>query len=418
MMNKITKILLFLLFATLMSYGQNLMWKVAGKMPIPVFGGEAFAKDSLIYILGGYSDSLRRKVEFIQEFNPSTNQWRIAGNMKLRRQGFFAGVNNDSLFIVGGVLGATAFRRSMEVWNFTGQTVYSTADDNFDRIYPSGEIFENKLYLLGGNQNHKSVLTNVDYLAEYDLFTKHITYHTDGPFTLVMPPAQQMTVIKDSSIYIFGGIYVGISQDIYKFDIKSRKFTKLSLKMPNGRAGGAAFDIGNGKLIVFGGFNEANISLDNSEIYTIAGSSLTFQAGPALNYARREFMTVRYKNSVYVFGGTSNNNNNIAFIERLDLVTDVHEDNGLVPEGILLEQNYPNPFNPKTIISYQISGGEQVSLKVYDLLGNEISELVNEFQWGGKYSVEFDASKFSTGIYFYKLTSGSKSTIKKMVLAK
>lgn len=388
-------------------------------MPVPVFGGEAVATDSLIYILGGYSDSLRRKVDFIQEFNPATNQWRIAGNMRIRRQGFYAGVKDDSLFIVGGVSGSTQFRRFMEAWNFANPPVFSTVDDNFDRIYPSGEIFENKLYLIGGIQNHKPDSQNVHYLAEYDFNSKKITYTSDGPFIHLSAPAQQMTVLIDSTIYIFGGIYFGISPDIYRYQLKSRNFAKFGIKMPKGRAGGSAVSLGNNKILVFGGFNEGNISLNNSEIYTISGSTLTYQPGPNLTYPRREFMTVKFKNSVYVFGGTSNNSINIPFIERLDLLTDIDEEVlNSIPSAFQLSQNYPNPFNPATVIRYGLQVSGLVTLKVYDLLGNEVATLVDEEKVAGTHEVVFDGSGLAGGIYFYRLTVGKQSFFKKMVLLK
>ena len=83
-----------------------------------------------------------------------------------------------------------------------------------------------------------------------------------------------------------------------------------------------------------------------------------------------------------------------------------------------LNQNYPNPFNPRTIISYEISEKSFVSLKIYDVLGNEITVLVNEEKPAGYYEMEFNAAELSSGIYFYKLNTGRNSEIKKMVLLK
>ncbi|MBX2976276.1 MAG: T9SS type A sorting domain-containing protein [Ignavibacteriaceae bacterium] len=83
-----------------------------------------------------------------------------------------------------------------------------------------------------------------------------------------------------------------------------------------------------------------------------------------------------------------------------------------------LNQNYPNPFNPATVISFSVAENSFISLKVYDVLGNEISELVNEIKEPGTYSVSFDASKLSSGIYFYTLKANGYSLTKKMLLAK
>jgi hypothetical protein len=90
-----------------------------------------------------------------------------------------------------------------------------------------------------------------------------------------------------------------------------------------------------------------------------------------------------------------------------------------------LGQNYPNPFNPTTKIKYTIPSvtlseveGSLTTLKVYDVLGNEAAILVNEVQAAGNYEVKFDASNLSSGIYFYKLVSGSFVETKKMILMK
>jgi hypothetical protein len=105
----------------------------------------------------------------------------------------------------------------------------------------------------------------------------------------------------------------------------------------------------------------------------------------------------------------------------LSQVTSIDEKlTGSFPESFVLEQNYPNPFNPSTKIRYSIpnvgSGLAQTVLKVYDVLGNEIATLVDEYREAGSYEVEFDASNISTGVYFYKLQSGSFVETKKMIL--
>jgi probable HAF family extracellular repeat protein len=88
------------------------------------------------------------------------------------------------------------------------------------------------------------------------------------------------------------------------------------------------------------------------------------------------------------------------------------------PENFKLDQNFPNPFNPSTSIGYRISDRGFVSLKVYDILGNEVATLVNEEKSKGSYEANFDASRLSSGIYFYKLQAGSFVATKKMILIK
>ena len=88
------------------------------------------------------------------------------------------------------------------------------------------------------------------------------------------------------------------------------------------------------------------------------------------------------------------------------------------PTVFALEQNYPNPFNPSTLISYSIPQNSFVTLKVYDIIGNEVATLVNQTQSAGKYDVRFDASNLSNGVYMYSIKTDNFSSTKKMILMK
>ena len=106
-------------------------------------------------------------------------------------------------------------------------------------------------------------------------------------------------------------------------------------------------------------------------------------------------------------------------IVKSGTTTDVIESTP-VPDKFMLSQNYPNPFNPETKIQYQILRANSVQLRVFDLLGREVAALVDQFQQPGTYTVTFDAEKLSltSGIYFYRLTAGSVSETKKLILSK
>ena len=89
-----------------------------------------------------------------------------------------------------------------------------------------------------------------------------------------------------------------------------------------------------------------------------------------------------------------------------------------LPDNFILYQNYPNPFNPSTRIKYELSSTSQVKLKVYDLLGNEIATLIDDYKPAGTYEVEFNGNGLTSGVYFYKLTAGYYIETKKMILMK
>ncbi|MBI2427918.1 MAG: T9SS type A sorting domain-containing protein [Ignavibacteriales bacterium] len=89
-----------------------------------------------------------------------------------------------------------------------------------------------------------------------------------------------------------------------------------------------------------------------------------------------------------------------------------------IPGKFALEQNYPNPFNPTTTINYSIPLNGLVSLKVFNILGQEVMSLVNTEQTAGNYQVTFNANTLSSGVYFYRIDAGSFSSVKKMMLMK
>jgi hypothetical protein len=126
-----------------------------------------------------------------------------------------------------------------------------------------------------------------------------------------------------------------------------------------------------------------------------------------------------------------------AVLDQENAIAEIHEDNNkgynilgvspvlgledvdnIVPEDYALYQSYPNPFNPSTTIKYSIPYSDIVNIKVFDILGREVAVLINEYKTAGTYSIEFNASRFSSGVYFYQLHSGNYFETKKMVLLK
>jgi PKD repeat protein len=102
----------------------------------------------------------------------------------------------------------------------------------------------------------------------------------------------------------------------------------------------------------------------------------------------------------------------------IDIISGVDDSEQGIPSEFNLSQNYPNPFNPVTLIKYQVAEPAMVSIKVYDVIGREIAVLVNEVKQPGVYQVEFNGEKLSSGVYFYKMTAGDFSSVKKMNLLK
>jgi hypothetical protein len=109
--------------------------------------------------------------------------------------------------------------------------------------------------------------------------------------------------------------------------------------------------------------------------------------------------------------------NKLAVLYNADGPTSVEQQqNNLYPDEYVLEQNYPNPFNPSTTIQFSLPKSGDVTLKIFNLLGEEVKTLVEEYREAGKHSVQFNASQLASGIYFYRLQAGSFVETKKMIL--
>ena len=101
-----------------------------------------------------------------------------------------------------------------------------------------------------------------------------------------------------------------------------------------------------------------------------------------------------------------------------EIITSSEQISTELPDRFELYQNYPNPFNPSTTIRYTLPKSSFVSLRIYDVLGREVKTLFSGYRNAGNYSDVFDASNFSSGVYFYKISAGEFTETKSMVLIK
>jgi len=122
-----------------------------------------------------------------------------------------------------------------------------------------------------------------------------------------------------------------------------------------------------------------------------------------------------YTTADYIYAGTQGAS---LWRRPLSEFTGIKKTGNFIPQTYSLSQNYPNPFNPSTTIDYQLPISGFVKISVFDVLGQEVKTLVNEYKQAGTYNVRFDASELPSGVYFYKITSGDFTSTKKLTLIK
>ena len=310
---------------------------------------------------------------------------------------------------------------------------------------------------------------NFDFLS-LDGSTIYAARKSQGLFTVDVSNPNNPQIISTDSLR---GIPVGISQSngyLYVADIDP------SWVMPN-NTGVELFNISNPSAPVESGFlkitNLVGLTTYKNGLYVVGYDTtarkvalvsydITNPANPILNYILDNNLsgisTVDIKANedyAYIVGGNnilitdiSNSNsgkniylgnadslgindfNTFAVSDRIILlggigVTTLRNNliTGIItsapaPDDFELFQNYPNPFNPATTIKYQLPSNGYVTLAIYDILGRNVETLVNSFQNVGNYVAKFDASKFSSGVYFYRLQAGAFVETRKMIVIK
>lgn len=165
--------------------------------------------------------------------------------------------------------------------------------------------------------------------------------------------------------------------------------------------------------------DNASGELTHNAPASFSGGNLTFQfsyKAPATAGAQTIYAT---GNSVNGNGQSSGDQWNYAENKIITVIPLTSVEETSAPVQFSLAQNYPNPFNPKTAIRIQLSAVSIVSLKIYNITGNEVATLINnEIMQAGNHEIPFDGSSLASGVYLYKLTSGSFSSARKMILLK
>ncbi len=326
------------------------------------------------------------------DFDPGVGIYNLTSNGSADI--FFAKYSSDGSFIWAANFGGTS--------SDYGESVFIDGSGN--------------LYITGGFQgtadfDPSGVTQNLTSAGNLDIF--FAKYSSDG--SLIWANRVGGTDSDFGSSLVVdgnGNSYItGAFRDTVDFDHGSGTSNLIS----NGN-----YDIFFAKYAPNGNFIWANgmggTSIDQGNSIAIDESGNIFVAG---NFK----YTVDFDPGIGTFNltaGGSTGSDDIFIAKYLPdgIFTDVDEIDNNIPIAFELNQNYPNPFNPSTKISFQIAKTAFTSLKVFDVLGNEIESIVNKELQAGNYVFDFDAGNLSNGVYFYKLQAGNFLQTKKMILIK
>lgn len=375
------------LFFSLLSFSQQLP-----NLPIPIGAGNAEVWNNAIYHFGG-SNNWSGSIVYprIYKFDgvawayhdtiPDYNLWDV--------ETLLAG---DYTYLIGGWPSGPSLNRRYDM--NTGEWVYLTESPNTYYTWGiTSEVLNGTIYLF--NPDGECFAYNI----AGDNWVTKTQNSASGSWDM-------SSILYQNEVYILGWD----NSEFYKYTPLTDSWTQLT-DSPY-QVGACAFGVINNLIYAIGGNDggATTASYKSIIVYDIITNSWTLDT-QELSSKRHWMATAEYAGGLYVVGGIDSVANAVDIVEEIvpQGTQGVNDESG-VPEGYSLKQNYPNPFNPSTKINYSIPELSFVTLRVYDLLGNEIAELVNEEKFTGIYTVDFIPNNLASGIYFYTLTAGNSST--------
>ena len=397
-------------------------------------------------------------------FDPSTGLFSTTGvTIANHKQGSTATLLNSGKVLIAGGVNAL---RVAELYD--PDTGFFNLTDSLATVhsYHTATLLPDGRVLIAGGQNHTGPQTHA--VAEiYDptsgtfTLTDSLRAHRSGHIAAPLPNGKVLIAGGIQTTTPGSGMYLSLCEE---FDPSTRSFSMVPA-MQTPRAAHTGTILGNGKVLIGGGgwnsnvcelydyttqtwtqtdtmsvirrmYHEATLLSDGRVLFTggSTGSEMTATVDvydPATNsFSSRDTMTTRRMSHTATrllngdvlitggYGGTTALKS--AEIINGSVPTDVRRARGerAQPTSTALEQNFPNPFNPCSDIRFQISESGMTRLAVYDLLGREITVLVNEKKTPGNYEVRFDASGLASGVYMYRLITGAFVHARTMVILK
>jgi hypothetical protein len=408
----------FILLAASILCGQN--WQPAASMPLAVSSGQAVVHDDHIYIISGWSDSLAAAAPVIQIYDPRTDTWQVRNENNIARRNFYLLTAIGSVYWGGGMAEMADANQNLLQWDYSSQPVIQANHQVFDRMDAKAWLAQQVCYLFGGYRMDGT--PNLPFISGYDLVNKKIVYEETATFPGELP-YQQQAAERDGLYYLFGGIYNGVLNRIFRFDPYGPSLERLPVTLMQPRAAGLAVTGFNNNMYLIGGYNEAQAALSSVEIFGFENGAMFAHSGPALKTPRRETMAASFGERLYVFGGKDYRGESLRSVEQLYIgqSTAVDPERVQQPRTTHLGHNYPNPFNLSTCIPVALPHGQSVRIEIIDSNGRLVKVLhsgllgANEhrFIWNG--ANEQDQT-VAAGIYFCRLLSDECYELEKMLL--
>jgi len=410
------------------------VWTSGSNIIKPVRAGNTASysngNNGWLFIVSGrdQNDAITKTV---QRYNAGANTWDTLNPHPTGLIGSATAVLKDSLYIIGGVISppgsgqTTVYKFSINenTWttaaNFPVPIVDAKAVSYQDSlIYTAGGFGganTGNIYLYNSNSNSWRTATPFPSAGRRNF----------GGFAVTGDTLVYMcgTTAFGTTVY-FDSVYVGVISQSNRAVINWTRGANVPGKT---RTFFDANSWGNKGIIMTGGSTDNTFNTPERECYSFSPGRNEWTQLPdkPTEWLTGQSGSVKLANNIWKLICASGYDS--AYLSNTEILTDtlitvgVNNINSQLPEKFILSQNYPNPFNPETIINYKIPTGSHrsdVKLIVYNNLGHEVKTLLNEKQKAGSYSVKFDGTNFSSGIYYYSIFLEGVTETKKMLLIK
>jgi hypothetical protein len=415
---------------------QAAMWHEKSNLPFPRYYGASHTDGNNLVISGGDITGSGVGTNNVTTYDIETNSFGTLKNLPIDLRLHASIKYKDSYRFIGGFTTSSTLALDVHYKYDLGTLQYSA-----ETPLPEGTFYgrgitasdDEGFYFIGGSNDASLILNNVYYYTDANNSFEEATPLPEGR-------ADGGAALLDENTIIYVGgfspsfesplqvdsIFIGIINPSNPLDIT----WTAGESFPGGpRARFYAYSWGPGKVIVVGGSDsDAFPAFEDTWVYTHTSDGfgswqqLEDKPTPMTAYQGGSINVGNDVMKLAIAGGITTGPALSAIVEVFtDTIpgsTGVEIIDEKVPSDFMLSQNYPNPFNPSTKIKFQISQSGFISLKVFDVLGNEVATLVNEELQGASYEFNFDSKGLTSGIYFYRLQAGSFIETKKMILLK
>lgn len=368
-------------------------------LPIPLGAGTAEVWQNDIYFFGG-SNNWAGSVVYPRVYRfdgiswthhdsiPDNNLWDVESVL----------VGDDVYLISGWPGGAGSIRR----YNLnSGNWTYLNPSANTQTWGTAAEYVNGKIYLF-------------DSTGKVFIYDIAANEWSNGTQNTASGTLDLSSILYQGNIYIIGFS----DSSFYEYDPHGDDWTALA-KSPY-HVGACAMGIIDNLIYCVGGNTGGGTGAAYNTVIVYDITTNEWRTD-SLRIAKRHWMaTAEYRGGLYVVGGIDSNAVSVEIVEEIvpqGTSTNLTEE-FQIPHDLILHQNFPNPFNPSTTINFGLPSAQYVRLRIYNVLGQEVSILVNHKLPAGIHSYQWSPADFSSGIYYYVLEANGSRQVKKMIFNK